>query len=82
MKTEQKISLITWIYVWGFFLSLEAAGLTEAGPAPAASGMLKNKNNKPVFSAATGLVGCKLVSLLLSLSTFLHSAENHLFPCN
>lgn len=80
MKTEQKI--ITWIYVWRFFLSLKAVGLTEAGPAPAASGMLKNNNNKPVFSAPTGLVGCKFVSFLLSLRTVLHSAENNLFPYN
>lgn len=62
VRTEQKISLITWIYVWGFFffffLSLEASGLTEAGAASAASGMLKN-NNKPVFSAAAGLLGLK-----------------------
>lgn len=49
-----------------FFMPPEAAGLTEAGPAPAASGMLKNTNNKPVVSAATGLVGHKIATLLSS----------------
>lgn len=46
-----------------FFLSLEAARPTEAGAAPAASGMLKTDNNKLVFSVATGLVGCKFAIL-------------------
>lgn len=53
-------------------MPLEAGGLPEAGPAPAASGMLKNTTNKPVVSAATGLVGYKIATFL---STVLRSAE-------
>lgn len=69
---QQKISLIAWIYVWGFFFFCHwrLQDWTEAGPTPAVSGILNSNNNKPVFGDATGLVGWKFATLPQHSSPF------------
>ena len=53
-RAEYGICLIMWIYSRGLFLSMEAAGLTEAGGLPLRPPRCLKNNNEIVFGA--GLV--------------------------